>query len=91
MPHFQELADVVRRVGIYGLRDYVAIVREQIRFWKVDLLTGLDAVGRRAQEKIMGIPVRLERLADAMESRTRRRTFSFPLTFSQEFALDQQG
>jgi acyl-[acyl-carrier-protein] desaturase len=88
MPSFQELADVVRRVGIYGLRDYIEIVKEQIKFWGIELMTGLDEVGRTAQEKIMAIPARLERIANAMEARSRRRTFSFALTFCQEFALD---
>jgi acyl-[acyl-carrier-protein] desaturase len=33
MPHFREMADVIRRAGIYGPRDYLKIVEEQIRFW----------------------------------------------------------
>ena len=35
----------------------------------------------------MGIPKRLERVADAMESRTRAKTFSFPVTFAHEFEM----
>ena len=87
MPHFRDLADVVRRVGIYGPRDYLTIVGEQIAFWKIDALEGLNAMGRAAQEKIMAIPERLERVAEAIESRTKRKTFSFELTFAKEFAL----
>lgn len=88
MPHFRDLADVVRRVGIYGPRDYLSIVREQIAFWRIDALDGLNAIGRAAQEKIMGIPERLERVAEAIESRSKRKTFSFELTFAREFALE---
>ncbi|MGQ9643773.1 MAG: acyl-ACP desaturase, partial [Ignavibacterium sp.] len=33
MPNFREMADVVRRVGIYGPRDYLSIVEEAIKFW----------------------------------------------------------
>jgi len=54
----------------------------------VGALTGLDGAARAAQERIMSIPARLERLAQAIESRTRRRTFSFELTFAREFALE---
>ena len=36
MPHFREMADVIRRAGIYGPRDYLKIVEEQIRFWAID-------------------------------------------------------
>ena len=87
MPHFREMADVIRRAGIYGPRDYLAIVEEQIRYWAIETLDGLDELGRKAQEKIMGIPKRLERVADAMESRTKQKTFSFPVVFATEFNL----
>jgi acyl-[acyl-carrier-protein] desaturase len=87
MPNFREMADVIRRAGIYGPRDYLAIVEEQIRFWAVETLDGLDEIGKRAQEKILEIPKRLERVADAMESRTRAKTFSFAVTFAGEFQM----
>ena len=87
MPHFREMGDVIRRAGIYGPRDYLKIVEEQIRFWAIDALEGLDEIGKKAQEKIMGIPQRLERVADAMESRNREKTFSFAVAFAQEFKM----
>jgi len=87
MPHFREMADVIRRAGIYGPRDYLTIVEEQIRFWAIETLTGLDEVGKRAQEKILGIPQRLERVADAMESRTKAKTFQFQVAFNGEFEM----
>ncbi len=88
MPHFRELADVVRRAGIYGPRDYLRIVEEQIKFWAVDKLDGLNEVGRKAQEKILEIPARLERIADVMEKKSRPKTFSFDVIFAKEFAMD---
>ena len=88
MPHFRELADVVRRAGIYGPRDYLKIVEEQIKFWAIDKLTGLNDAGRKAQEKIMGIPARLERIAGVMEAKTRPKTFSFDVIFRREFAME---
>lgn len=88
MPHFRELADVVRRAGIYGPRDYLKIVDELIRFWRIEALTGLDAIGREAQARILEIPSRLARIADLMESRTRAKTFRFDLVFHREFAME---
>src|SRR5215204_1826115 len=88
MPHFRELADVIRRAGIYGPRDYLKIVEEQIKFWAIEALTGLDEVGRRAQEKILGVPHRLRRVADAMETRSREKSFSFAVAFNREFRMD---
>jgi acyl-[acyl-carrier-protein] desaturase len=87
MPHFREMADVIRRAGIYGPRDYLRIVEEQIRYWAIDKVEGLDEVGKRAQEKIMGIPARLERVADAMEARSRAKSFSFAVAFGKEFSM----
>jgi acyl-[acyl-carrier-protein] desaturase len=88
MPGFRELADVIRRSGIYGPRDYLRIVQEQIKYWKIDAVTGLNEMGRKAQEKILGIPDRLRRIADAMESRSRPKTFSFEVVFNREFAME---
>jgi len=87
MPHFREMADVIRRAGIYGPRDYLKIVEEQIRFWAIETLAGLDEIGKRAQEKILQIPKRLERVADMMETRSRAKTFSFAVAFAREFSM----
>ena len=88
MPHFRELADVVRRAEIYGPRDYMRIVDELIKYWSVDTMEGLNDLGRKAQEKIMGIPARLERIAQVMELKTKPKTFSFDVIFSREFAME---
>jgi acyl-[acyl-carrier-protein] desaturase len=88
MPGFKELADVIRRAGIYGPRDYLKIVEEQIRFWAVDKLHGLNAAGRKAQEKILAIPGRLERIAEVIEKKSKARTFSFEVIFNQEFGME---
>jgi acyl-[acyl-carrier-protein] desaturase len=88
MPHFREMADVIRRAGIYGPRDYLRIVEEQIRYWAIDAIEGLNEMGRKAQEKIMAVPARLERVADAMETRSRSKTFVFDLAFAREFQME---
>lgn len=88
MPHFREMADVVRRAGIYGPRDYLKIVEELIRFWALEAVSGLDEMGRKAQEKILAVPARLLRVADMMETRSRAKTFSFDVAFAREFAMD---
>ena len=87
MPGFLECAYVIRRTGIYGPRDYLRIVQEQIRYWKIEGLTGLNDMGRKAQESIMLIPDRLRRLADLVETRSRAKTFSFDVAFNREFSL----
>jgi acyl-[acyl-carrier-protein] desaturase len=88
MPHFREMADVIRRAGIYGPHDYIDIVQEQIRYWKLETLTGLNEAGEKARAKILEIPARLERIADAMKTRTRTKTFAFDVAFAREFTMD---
>ena len=88
IPGFRELADVIRRSGIYGPHDYLRIVQEQIKYWKVETITGLNELGRKAQDKILAIPDRLRRIADAMETRSRAKTFAFEVVFSREFAVE---
>jgi acyl-[acyl-carrier-protein] desaturase len=88
MPGYKELAEVIRRSGIYGPRDYLRIVQEQIRHWKIETITGLNEIGRAAQEKILGIPDRLKRIADLMETRSRAKTFSFEVVWNREFAME---
>ena len=88
MPGFKELADVIRRSGIYGPRDYLRIVQEQIRYWKIESIEGLNELGRKAQEKILGIPARLKRIADHMETKSKSKTFSFEVVFNREFAME---
>ncbi len=88
MPHFRELADVVRRAGIYGPRDYLSIVQELIKYWSIESLGGLNDLGRMAQEKIMGIPARLERIADIMEKKTKPKSFAFDVVFNRVFAME---
>lgn len=88
MPHFREMADVIRRAGIYGPEDYIKIVEEQIRYWKIDTLTDLNEDAEKARDKIMSIPPRLTRVAEAMQSRTRAKTFSFDVAFAAEFTME---
>jgi acyl-[acyl-carrier-protein] desaturase len=88
MPGFKDLAEVIRRAGIYGPRDYLRIVQEQIRYWKIESIEGLNELGRKAQEKILGIPARLKRIAEYMETRTKSKTFSFEVVFNREFAME---
>ena len=88
IPGFVQLADVIRRSGIYGPRDYLKIVQEQLKHWRIDTLEGLNEMGRKAQEKLMAIPARLERVAQIMETRRHAKTFSFEVVFNREFAMD---
>ena len=87
MPYFREMADIIRRVGIYGPWDYKAIVEEAIDFWQIDLIGGLNEAGRKAQDKIMKIPERLKRVAEYIEQRSTHKSFTFGFIYNREVSL----
>ena len=89
IPGFREYADVVRRSGIYGPRDYQRIVEEQISFWKIEELSGLKPKGCAAREQILSIPQRLEKVAEHVERRARSKTFNFDLVWHRTFEMDR--
>ena len=64
------------------------IVEELIKYWSIESLDGLNDLGRKAQEKIMGIPARLERIADVMEQKTKPKSFAFDVIFNRVFAME---
>jgi len=88
IPGFREFADVIRRSGIYGPRDYLKIVQDQLSHWRIEALEGLDEWGRKAQERLLQIPERLRRIAELMETRTRTKTFAFDVAFAREFVME---
>ena len=88
MPNFRDMADVVRRIGIYGPNDYKRIVEEAIKFWEIELITGLNDVAQKAQEKILSIPKRLEKVAEYIEKRTESKTFNFDFIYNRILAFE---
>ncbi|HHZ89463.1 TPA: acyl-ACP desaturase, partial [Candidatus Poribacteria bacterium] len=88
MPNFREMADVVRRVGIYGPWEYKAIVDEIIKFWNIGSLMHLNKIGSQAQEKIMGLSSRLEKVAKYIERKAQKKSFSFDFLYNQTWAMD---
>ncbi len=81
--NFNDYADVVRRSGIYGPRDYKKIIEQLLQTWRIEVLTSLNEIGRKAQEKIMSIPTRLERVAEYIESRSKSKSFRFEVVFGR--------
>ncbi|HET6273108.1 MAG TPA: acyl-ACP desaturase [Bacteroidota bacterium] len=81
--NFNEYADVIRRAGIYGPRDYKKIIEHLISAWNIDVMTYLNEMGRKAQEKIMSIPARLEKVAEYIETRSKAKSFRFDVVYGR--------
>jgi acyl-[acyl-carrier-protein] desaturase len=85
--NFNEYADVVRRSGIYGPRDYISVVEALIKAWGLDTLCNLKEQGKKAQEKILAIPERLKKVAEYIESRNKSKTFQLEFVFNKTFEM----
>jgi acyl-[acyl-carrier-protein] desaturase len=81
--NFNDYADVIRRSGIYGPRDYKRIVEQLIESWGIEIMVSLNELGRKAQDKIMSIPRRLERIAEYIESKSQKKSFRFEVVFGR--------
>jgi acyl-[acyl-carrier-protein] desaturase len=88
MPHFKEMGDIVRRIGIYDPWDYKKIVEIVTNFWGIDKLSGLNPEGRQAQEKIMNLPKRLQKVAEYIQQRTVKKSFTFDFLYNR--AIDME-
>ncbi|MFU8815230.1 MAG: acyl-ACP desaturase [Pseudomonadales bacterium] len=85
---YMDMAEVVLRAGIYGPRDYRKVVSEVLETWGIAELRPADAAGREAQEKLLAIPERLDRLAEILERRTKSKSFSFDFVYRRGIAFD---
>jgi len=84
---FAQMSEVERRAGIYGPREYLKLVEDLVKHWTIDTMTGLSAMGRAAQDKIMQLPQRLNRMAEYIETKAHTRSFSFEIIYQRAFEL----
>lgn len=77
IPGYQMMAEVERRAGIFGPRQYADIVEESLAYWQVAVLRPLSGDARSAQERLLELPDRLRKLAGRLEQRSRAKTFEF--------------
>jgi len=87
MPGFREMTDVIRRANLYGPRDFLKIVEEQMEHWGIASMTGLSDKGREAQDAILSFPERFRKICDRMDARATSRSFSFDVVFGREFSI----
>ena len=88
---FPQMAEVERRAGIYGPREYMKLVEDLIKHWAIDTMTNLSAMGRAAQDKVMELPKRLTRMADYIERRANSRSFTFDFIYQRAFEMANPG
>lgn len=74
---FEAMSEVVARQGIFDTMQYRAIVVELLDFWKIADMTDLSGEGARAQDRLMKLPSRMLRMAEAQQAKREVQSFSF--------------
>ncbi|MCI5063139.1 MAG: acyl-ACP desaturase [Algiphilus sp.] len=84
---FEALSDLVAREDIFGTAQYRDIVVELLDYWKIGDMTGLSAEGAKAQERLMKMPSRLERMLQTQQAKREARTFQFDFIGEQRIRI----
>ncbi|KAK8663577.1 hypothetical protein V6N13_083389 [Hibiscus sabdariffa] len=61
---FDHFSTVAQRLGVYTVKDYTDILEFLVDRWRVEELTGLSADGRKAQDFVCELPLRLRKLEE---------------------------
>lgn len=57
-------SDAAQRAMVYTGQDYINILKELLDDWKIEHVTGLNEQAEKAQEYLMKLPQRLQRITD---------------------------
>ncbi|WP_207532794.1 acyl-ACP desaturase [Desertivirga arenae] len=74
---FEHFADAAQRLGVYTALDYVEILQDLIKEWKIENITDLNDAGEKARDYIMKLPARLTRIAERMKANSADYQFSW--------------
>lgn len=72
--HFSNAA---QRCQVYTPQDYIDILKELLADWKIEHIGGLNEKAQRAQEYLMKLPARLQRITDRMSEPTQEYQFKW--------------
>lgn len=74
---FENFSNCAQRLGVYTSADYIDILKKLNSYWEIDKLRGLGDEASRARDFLMGLPARLERIAERMKTPEEQYRFSW--------------
>lgn len=74
---FENFSNCAQRLGVYTSADYIDILKKLNAYWEIDKLRGLGDEASRARDFLMGLPARLERIAERMKTPDEQYRFSW--------------
>lgn len=61
-------SDAAQRCMVYTAQDYINILKDLLEEWKIEHIDGLTESAQKAQEYLMKLPVRLQRITDRVST-----------------------
>lgn len=74
---FANFSDAAQRLGVYTATDYVNIMKDLIKEWNIESITGLKENGEKARDYLMALPDRLTRISERMAIPDRELKFNW--------------
>ncbi|MEL7339323.1 MAG: acyl-ACP desaturase, partial [Bacteroidota bacterium] len=63
---FAHFSDAAQRLGVYTAFDYIDILNDLLKRWKIGNLNELNDDAQRARDYLMKLPDRLKRISERM-------------------------
>lgn len=61
---WEHFSDAAQRAMVYTAQDYINILKDLLEDWKIEHVNGLTEKAQKAQEYVMKLPARLQRITD---------------------------
>ena len=74
---FTEFSYAAQRTNVYTTQDYIEILVSLLKKWKINDLRGLSSEANKAQDYLLGLPSRLERISTRMRIPQEQYKFSW--------------
>lgn len=65
---WSHFSDAAQRCMVYTAQDYIDILKELLEDWKIEYIDGLNEAAQKAQEYLVKLPSRLQRITDRIST-----------------------
>ena len=74
---WEHFSDAAQRCSVYTAQDYINILTDLLQEWKIEHIDGLTETAQKAQEYLMKLPRRLQKVTERMATPDREMSFKW--------------
>lgn len=74
---WEHFSDAAQRCSVYTAQDYINIMKDLLEDWKIEHMDGLTETAQKAQEYLMKLPKRLQKVTERMATPDRDCSFKW--------------